>query len=163
MRLLARLRRPSAPPFAISPAMADDAPALAALLSDWVAETPWMPRLFSRSEDLAFISRTIAAAEVVVARDRTGRALGFLARAGEEVQGLHVAAPVRECGVGSALLDRAKQGRERLSLWTFQANAGARRFYARHGFVEVATTEDDNPEKLPDVQMIWTRAEAPDE
>ncbi|MCC6007653.1 MAG: GNAT family N-acetyltransferase [Rhodobacteraceae bacterium] len=161
MTLFARLRNARAPQWRLGPATEADAPALAAILSDWVADTPWMPRLHSRAEDLAFIARTIARTEVIVARDRAGRALGFLSRDGEDVPGLHVAARARGRGVGGALIGSAKGGRARLSLWTFQANTGARRFYARHGFREVATPRDDNEERLPDVQLLWMREQTP--
>jgi hypothetical protein len=40
-------------------------------------------------------------------------------------------------------------------LWTFVANAGARRFYAREGFVEARRTEGENEEGLPDVLLTW--------
>ena len=44
-----------------------------------------------------------------------------------------------------------------LTLWTFQANDGARRFYAREGFREVEFTDGaGNAEKLPDVRLEWT-------
>ena len=58
--------------------------------------------------------------------------------------------------MGSRLLDVAKQHRPTgLKLWTFQANAGARRFYERNGFVGIATTEGDNEEGAPDVLYQW--------
>ena len=44
-------------------------------------------------------------------------------------------------GLGKALLDRAKAGRDRLQLWTFVANDGARRFYRREGFRELGRTD----------------------
>jgi putative acetyltransferase len=57
-------------------------------------------------------------------------------------------------GEGSARrLDHAKVGRDRLSLWTFQANERAR----REGFAEVRMTEGDNKEGLPDVLLEWVR------
>jgi hypothetical protein len=37
------------------------------------------------------------------------------------------------------------------SLWTFQANLGARRFYERHGCRQVRRTDGDNEENLPDI------------
>ena len=40
-------------------------------------------------------------------------------------------------------------------LWTFVANAPARRFYAREGFVEVRRTGGENEEGLPDVLLKW--------
>jgi len=43
-----------------------------------------------------------------------------------------------------------------LRLWTFASNAGAQRFYERHGFVETRRTDGrDNEEGAPDVLYIW--------
>ncbi|MCF8469656.1 MAG: hypothetical protein K9G30_02600 [Parvibaculum sp.] len=42
------------------------------------------------------------------------------------------------------------------SLWTFQANLGARRFYERHGLNEARRTGGtENEEKLPDILYEW--------
>jgi GNAT superfamily N-acetyltransferase len=58
--------------------------------------------------------------------------------------------------VGSRLLAVAKQQRpEHLQLWTFQSNAGARRFYERHGFLAAEMTDGDNEEGAPDVRYEW--------
>jgi GNAT superfamily N-acetyltransferase len=59
-------------------------------------------------------------------------------------------------GLGSRLLDVAKAVYpEGLDLWTFAANTGARRFYERHGFVAVESTEGDNEEGAPDIRYHW--------
>jgi 8-oxo-dGTP pyrophosphatase MutT (NUDIX family)/ribosomal protein S18 acetylase RimI-like enzyme len=60
-------------------------------------------------------------------------------------------------GVGDLLLSRAKQERPGgLRLWTFQVNGPARRFYLRHGFVEVELTDGaGNEEGEPDVRCEW--------
>ena len=59
-------------------------------------------------------------------------------------------------GLGSRLVDLAKElNADGLDLWTFQANAGAKRFYERHTFVAVDTTEGDNEEGAPDVRYHW--------
>jgi GNAT superfamily N-acetyltransferase len=59
-------------------------------------------------------------------------------------------------GLGSRLLNLAKdQSPGGLDLWTFQTNIGARRFYERHGFAAVATTDGDNEERCPDVRYHW--------
>jgi GNAT superfamily N-acetyltransferase len=62
-------------------------------------------------------------------------------------------------GLGSALLGLAKRQDEAasgLQLWTFQANAGARRFYERHGFAAVEFTDGSgNEERTPDVRYAW--------
>jgi GNAT superfamily N-acetyltransferase len=59
-------------------------------------------------------------------------------------------------GLGTRLVDHAKQRSSAgLDLWTFQANAGARRFYERHGFAAVEWTDGDNEEGAPDVRYHW--------
>lgn len=43
-----------------------------------------------------------------------------------------------------------------LRLWAFQVNGRARRFYARHGFVEEELTDGaGNEERAPDVRLEW--------
>jgi len=59
-------------------------------------------------------------------------------------------------GIGSRLVARAKEDQAALQLWAFQANHGARRFYERHGFVEVEQTDGSgNEERAPDVRYEW--------
>lgn len=61
-------------------------------------------------------------------------------------------------GFGKLLLDFAKGlSPGGLELFTFQVNMGARRFYAREGFVEVYWGDGSgNEEGHPDVKMVWT-------
>jgi GNAT superfamily N-acetyltransferase len=91
-----------------------------------------------------------------------GRLLGFL---GIE-QSTNLGAPVLEKiyvepadqnrGVGSALLDKAKELRpDELYLWVFQKNP-ARRLYERHGFELVKLTDGaENMEREPDALYRW--------
>ncbi|MCW3096427.1 MAG: hypothetical protein JWL77_2045 [Chthonomonadaceae bacterium] len=60
-------------------------------------------------------------------------------------------------GIGSLLLEQAKQQlNPPLRLYTFQANAGARRFYERHGFQAIAFGDGQgNEEQCPDVLYEW--------
>jgi GNAT superfamily N-acetyltransferase len=59
-------------------------------------------------------------------------------------------------GLGSVLVSVAKErSPEGLDLWTFQSNLGARRFYERHGFLAIASTEGDNEEAAPDLHYRW--------
>jgi putative acetyltransferase len=59
-------------------------------------------------------------------------------------------------GVGTALLRVARGLHYSLSLWTFQRNAAARRFYERHGFVLIKETDGlRNEEKEPDAMYSW--------
>ena len=61
-------------------------------------------------------------------------------------------------GIGTLLLARVKEVLPEIQLWTFQANAGARRFYERHGFEPVELTDGaGNEEGEPDVRYRWRR------
>lgn len=134
------------------PAGPEDAPAMAAILGNWVAATDWMPDLHTPAQTKAFCAGLTP--QTVIARGITG-VLGFLARREAEILCLYVEPPGH--GVGSALLAQAQAVRPRLALWTFAANTGARRFYARHGFAEIGGTAGDNDEGLPDIRLEWRR------
>jgi len=43
-----------------------------------------------------------------------------------------------------------------LTLWTFQRNAAARRFYEKHGFMVIKQTDGSaNEQKEPDAMYRW--------
>ena len=60
-------------------------------------------------------------------------------------------------GIGTRLLDLAKESLgSPIRLYTFQENAGARRFYERHGFRPIAFGDGaENEERCPDVLYEW--------
>ncbi len=141
----------------IGSARPGDAVAIGAILSDWIDETDWMPRVHKREDEQAFAADLVSRGWVSVARQR-GRVVGFLARDGAEVVALYVARGARGQGVGRALLTRAKRRSTRLALWTFQFNHPARAFYEAQGFDEVRRTGGaGNDEKLPDIRYAWER------
>jgi GNAT superfamily N-acetyltransferase len=70
---------------------------------------------------------------------------------------LYVTPRAQRHGLGLVLLDKVK---ERLpdgfTLWTHQANAGARAFYEREGLRAVEFTDGSaSEEKIPDVRYEW--------
>lgn len=141
-----------------TPARPSDAAPLACILSDWIDEQPWMPKLHTPEEDERFLAQLIAEQDVRVLRGAF-RPRGFLARADDVVHALYLCPTMRGRGHGKRLLNQAKAQRDRLTLWAFQANTRARAFYAREGFREVAWTDGEgNDEKLPDVRLEWERA-----
>ena len=73
------------------------------------------------------------------------------------VDQLYVAPGHTGRGIGSRLIELAKERQPAgLQLWTFQVNAGARRFYERHGFRAVEQTDGaGNDERQPDVRYAW--------
>jgi GNAT superfamily N-acetyltransferase len=88
-----------------------------------------------------------------------GRIVAMMSLAPGWVEHLYVHPEAQRTGVGTELLDLAKNSPLAgggLALWTFQANSGARRFYERHGFVAVELTDGDgNEERTPDVRYEW--------
>ncbi|MEU0093924.1 GNAT family N-acetyltransferase [Kribbella sp. NPDC006257] len=86
-----------------------------------------------------------------------GRIVAVLTLDGDDLDQLYVVPDAAGQGVGSMLVDLAKDLRPGgLALWTFQSNLRAQVFYARHGFVEVRRTDGAaNEEKVPDVRMVW--------
>ncbi|MFD1796607.1 GNAT family N-acetyltransferase [Paracoccus aurantiacus] len=145
----------------IRPARLEDMDACAAIHSDWIDTTEWMPpRTRSTGEmardyrEGAFVKRRILVAEL------GGEVAGYLSvdEPTEEITALFVGPRGR--GIGTALMLDAQDRHARLWLWTFQRNEGARRFYTRRGFAELERTTGDNEETLPDVRLGWRRGEA---
>jgi GNAT superfamily N-acetyltransferase len=99
-----------------------------------------------------FASHIVEHCELWVS-EQDGALAGILVLDGEFVDQLYVDPGLTGRGLGSALLAVAKRERPQgLRLWTFQTNTGARRFYERHGFVEVRRTDGrDNEERAPDL------------
>jgi GNAT superfamily N-acetyltransferase len=104
-----------------------------------------------------FASHVVRKSELWLAEDRTGTLCGILVLEGPWVEQLYVEPTMTGGGVGSDLLKLAKRERpEGLRLWTFASNAGAQRFYERHGFVATRRTDGrDNEEGAPDILYEW--------
>ncbi|MGA5643316.1 GNAT family N-acetyltransferase [Streptomyces cinereoruber] len=83
--------------------------------------------------------------------------VGVLVLKGPELKQLYLAPEWRGRGLGDRFISLAKDQRpEGLSLWTFQVNGAARRFYERHGFTEAERTDGSrNEEREPDVRYVW--------
>ncbi|ONI71654.1 GNAT family N-acetyltransferase [Kribbella sp. ALI-6-A] len=86
-----------------------------------------------------------------------GRIVAVLTLDGDDLDQLYVDPPSAGQGIGSTLVDLAKDLRPGgLALWTFQSNLRAQEFYRRHGFTEVRRTDGSaNEERAPDVRMVW--------
>jgi chorismate mutase/GNAT superfamily N-acetyltransferase len=151
---------PSEPDLTLRPATVEDAEPLATLyLAAREAAYPAMPRSVHPALEVRswFRGRFDAPGTEVWLAERDGGAVGLLLLEDDWVHSLYVDPALVGHGIGSALLDLAKGLRpEGLGLWVFEANEGARRFYARHGFAEVRRTDGSgNEEQEPDVEMAW--------
>ena len=98
--------------------------------------------------------------EVWVAESAAGSIVALMAlRQPDWLEHLYIDASATGRGLGARMLDvaRSELDGDQIQLWTFQSNVGAQRFYERHGFVAVQTTDGDNEEKAPDVRYVWRR------
>ena len=134
----------------------DDAHAVGDVFVRARDEMTYLPRIDDEHRPLLggwFVERD----EIWVA-DRDGTVVGFAGVNRDVLTHLYVDPTAQNRGLGTALVERAKQLRPgRLELWVFQKNAGARRFYERHGFRLVRLTDGaDNMEKEPDALYEWS-------
>ncbi len=139
--------------------MPADADGCALIFNAWLDATDWMPRRHPPGAVARFHREHLfKTCRIIVADDPEGRGLaGYLALDGEGfVAALYLADWARGRGLGARLLAEAKTARpEGLRLHVFAANEGARRFYAREGFVETGGTDGENEEGLPDLFLEW--------
>jgi GNAT superfamily N-acetyltransferase len=147
-------------PFRLRRATADDADAIASVLTASFRLLSFLPMLHTAEEDRRFIATVILRdCEVTVAEDESG-IVSFLARSGEEVRLLYTRPDRIGSGAGTQLIETAKRSRvAALELWCFQANTRARRFYEARGFRAIRFTDGaDNEERMPDIRYRWDRA-----
>ncbi|MER6038566.1 GNAT family N-acetyltransferase [Streptomyces sp. NPDC001835] len=85
------------------------------------------------------------------------RTVGVMVLDGDLLSQLYLDPGWRGRGVGDRFVALAKERSPRgLTLWTFQVNKPAHRFYERHGFVAVEHTDGSgNEEREPDVRYVW--------
>ena len=121
------------------------------------AAVPSIPAPVHDDDDVrGYFGRVVVPTMEVWVVERQGAIVALLALSERWIEHLYVEPGLTGQGLGTRLLGRARERRPGgLDLWTFQSNAGARRFYERHGFVAVGMTEGDNEEGAPDVRYEW--------
>ena len=150
--------------FTIRRAKASDSTEIAELFIRVRAQMAYLPRLHTDNETRDFIAEVVETDEVWVSENtdtKLDRITGFAAIHDEPekiwLDHLYIAPTAQGQGYGAALLTKVKTQRPQgFSLWTFQQNEGARRFYERHGLTLARLTDGrDNEEKLPDALYVW--------
>ncbi len=134
----------------------DDASKAAEIFVAARATMTYLPSLHTDDETRAFIAGVVASKETWVA-ERNGAVVGFAVVDGGWLEHLYVHPTRFNTGTGAKLFEqvtaRHPQG---FQFWAFQQNAGARRFYERHGCALLRLTDGaDNEEKLPDALYVW--------
>ena len=81
--------------------------------------------------------------------------VGMIAYNETEISQLYIHVDYQGLGIGRTLLDKAKeQSAGRLTLYTFEVNKIAQRFYEKNGF-KIIDRGHENEENLPDIQYEW--------
>lgn len=115
------------------------------------------PPVHSDEEIRAHLASLPERKEVWVAETTGIGVIGLAVLADRWLDDLYVHPQSQRQGIGSALVDLAKERmRDGFCLWVFETNAAARAFYRRHGLVELERTDGSgNEEHAPDIRMAW--------
>ena len=106
---------------------------------------------------LAFFLNEVVPTNQVRVVKHEGAIVAFLASTTECVSQLYVRVQNIGQGLGTELIETAKaESHGNLWLYTFTQNTNARRFYERHGFIEVER-ESENMYKLEAIKYKWSR------
>ncbi|MGY0490082.1 N-acetyltransferase family protein [Streptomyces sp. WG-D5] len=142
-------------------ATGSDATALAEVwLASFAAALPGVRRAHTDDQVRAWFLEVVVPGQETWVATVGGAVVGLLVLDDDELDQLYLAPAWQGRGIGGRLVDLAKQRRPAgLTLWTFQVNAPARRFYERHGFVAAEHTDGHrNEEREPDVRYVWRPA-----
>ncbi|MGW7240147.1 N-acetyltransferase family protein [Streptomyces sp. NPDC054804] len=139
-------------------AVGPDAGAVADVwLRSYSAALPTVVRGHSDDEVRAYFRDVVVPERETWLAEVDGRVVGVMVLAGDLLSQLYLAPEWRGRGVGDRFVSLAKErSPQGLTLWTFQVNRPAHRFYERHGFVAVEYTDGSgNEEREPDVRYVW--------
>lgn len=126
------------------------------------ATYPNLTELHTAEEDREFFINVVFVKNSIylVEAKKSSAILGFIAFHHEWIDHLYIDIDCQKRGIGSELVALAKRESDKLQLWTFQENMGARAFYKKHGFVEIKMTDGQgNEEKKADVLLEWVRGD----
>ncbi|MCM3118789.1 GNAT family N-acetyltransferase [Neobacillus sp. MER 74] len=83
------------------------------------------------------------------------RVVGMIASNETEISQLYIHIDYQGMGIGQTLLEKVKaKSSGRLTLYTFEVNKKAQRFYEKNGF-NIIGRGHENEENLPDIQYEW--------
>jgi putative acetyltransferase len=117
---------------------------------------PWIAVLYTPEEDRWYFRERVFETCQLWGNFEGSQLIGFIAFRERWIDHLYILPSSQRRGIGTALLQVAQDQKQELSLWTFQRNLAARRFYERHGFLLIDETDGArNEEKEPDALYRW--------
>ncbi len=149
---------PAPPVLLLRPAGSSDAAAVADVwLRSFGAALPTVRRPHSDDEVRGWVRDVLLLLHDAWVAEADGAVVGVLALSPGWLDQLYLDPAWRGRGIGDRFVELAKRRQPSgLQLWTFQVNGPARRFYERHGFVAVESTDGaGNQEREPDVRYVW--------
>jgi GNAT superfamily N-acetyltransferase len=144
------IRRPNPVNFAVETATVAEL-----FIASRAKTLPKVKRVHSNDEIHAWMREVVFPRRSIRIAQLADEIVGFAARDGAWLEHLYMKPSWTGKGIGSELLDviiaEARMVTPVLRLYTFQCNAGARRFYERHGFIAVefgngSTNEENEPD-----------------
>lgn len=131
-----------------------DLPDLAEVVVAWEQSTPWMPSNYTAQEITGFFEDAFDKRIILVAGTPAQAYLAFDPET-QRIGGLY--SGVTGSGVGKALMDKIKEGRDHVWLNTHEPNLAAQKFYKREGFVEISNEGAEPSNTVPEIRMEWRR------
>jgi RimJ/RimL family protein N-acetyltransferase len=144
----------------IRPAVTSDAdPVAAVFLAARRLGMPWLPALRSDPETHWWVRTTMLTTCAVWVAEEAGRVVGFAGLCTDVLAHLYVHPTAWGQGVGTRLLDTVRAASlDKLTLYVFQRNVRARRFYEAKGFtLRALGMGATNEEREPDAYYEWHR------
>jgi GNAT superfamily N-acetyltransferase len=138
-------------------AVPDDAPVVADVYLAAIKSTYEFPLAHTDDECRAWLAEEVVPLMETWVAEVAGRVVAMMVLDEAGIGHLYVDPPSHSLGIGSRLVELAKQRRPGgLELYTFQVNKRARRFYEWHGFAVVTLGDGSgNEERQPDVLYRW--------
>ena len=133
-----------------------DVAACVDIMCVWVDETPWAFEPDSHHELVSIWNGYFKVFLVWIAEDE-GNIVGFCTRNDDNISALYVATDARSKGIGKCLLDAAKADRDWITVWAYEKNVQALKFYKREGLVEISREVEDGS-NLVDIEHRWTNS-----
>ena len=136
-------------------ATVQDVEAIVGIHERIVATMTYLPVVHSHEDHLEWFGERLVDREGWVWDD--GEVRGYMLLGEDELMHLYLDVGWTGRGIGTSLLELAMSRLpDGFTLWTFQENEGARRFYERHGLHAIELGDGSgNEEGVPDVRYEW--------
>ena len=138
-------------------AAADIADVAEVFIASQADALPFLAALHTPQETRAFIANQVFPLSDMWVAVEGGRIVGMMALVGQHIDHLYLMPGQYRRGIGTKLLNKAKQlSPQKITLYAFAVNSRARAFYEHHGFKPIEFGDvSANEAGEPDVLYEW--------